>query len=396
MCACSGSDGSKATGPDPGATNPTAIKFCWSSWFAYQNQGGSWQFASGTDSLRFSASDALTIAYAPNPSAVRVWALSRDELLALSKTQQFGCVTPVPPITKTLSGTIAGVADGEAYDVVTTNSGAGGPASSKTFQLGVPDGPVDIIGMVYADIPDRPANRLIVRRGVDLPAGSTMPTFDFNSVEVIGLKSASIFVFNANIVGLQSKRVTSVAHIGQLFRPLHSSTGSLADQIWGVPSAGLGANDINIFTVSECPQQCIRTLTMYYRDVFSGMSVTMGATPVPADEVVLARTPCTRASWDIPVQSDYLGYGGATVTWGAQSEQSFTMTVSRYFLGNPPSQSWHFEVPDFTRPDGSCLIAPNQTPSGYAMVGNTPAILTGLPGQDGQTFKSASATTVVH
>ena len=396
--ACSGSDGSKTAGPDPGTTTPTAIKFCWSSWFAYQNHGGAWQFASGSDSIRFPATDVLTIAYAPNPNAVRVWAFSRDELLALSKTEQFGCFTPRPPDTKTLNGTITGVADGEAYDVVSTNSSAGGPASSKTFQLGVPDGPVDMIGMVYADTPERPANRIIVRHGVDLPAGSTIPTFDFNSPEVVGLKSGTIFIGNSNVALQTVTQISSTAIIGQQRRRLHLSAGGPINQFWGVPSAGLGAKDINMFAVNECPPlvACVRTLLMFYRDVFSPVSVAMGANPLDGDETLSARTPCTRLTWDIPFQSDYFGYGGAMVTWGAKADQSFTMTVSQYFLGKPPTQSWHFEVPDFRRPDGSCLIPPNQTPSGFTMVGNTPAILTALPGQDGQIFKLASGGMVVH
>src|SRR5205814_5547980 len=111
---------------------PVSVRFCMHGvWFAYQDNGADWQFATAvSDTITFNATQALSIAFGTDDAAfAEVWSLNRQELLELSGSPLFACADQ-PPITKTLFGALAGLASNEIFSISTGNSAAGGPGTA--------------------------------------------------------------------------------------------------------------------------------------------------------------------------------------------------------------------------------------------------------------------------
>ena len=389
------SSGDKST-TSPETPTPLSVRFCQQSgWLAYQNSGADWQFAPITsDTITFNATESLSIAFSAGPEFTQVWSLDREELLELSGSSGFGCFTPPPPATKTLFANVTGLFPGEVFQILTPNGGSGGPPTTNTIRLAVPTGPVDLVGLAMDDTPERQVNRIIIRRQVNLPDSATMPAFDFSSSEMRGLKAVSALISGVHFA--TNTVQGSIFRSEQFFIPLGESTVSSTGSVWGVPAELMLGDEINEYSVAECPSICTRRVTYYFRALPSTVVFGLGAAPAPTDQVTLTSFPCTRLSWTTPVQGDYPKFANAVVTWGQNQSNAFAMTVTAGFTHHPPADAWRFEVPGFTRPDGSCLIPRGQTPAGTATVGENLNLFTGKLGVDGYITHTASSAIYVH
>jgi hypothetical protein len=366
------------------------LKFCYDQgWFSYKNDGGDWKFVTPTSgTLSFDATDKLTIAFSQFTTDATVFSLTRDELSQLSGTSTFGC-SQFQATSRTLHGTVTGLALDESYFISVPSGSAAGP--TPTFAVSTIDSAIDLVAVATALTSSSTAHRAIIRRGLDLPGGSAIPLLDFSSAEAQPIDSAALTITNLN--SNFPATFASTFRTGSITRTLRQSSGSAPTSIYAMPAALLAANDINYFTINECPSQCTRTLVAYYRKA-QPATLALGPAHSNGTATIVSSTPCTRFTIDIPVQAEYGAYGNASVTWGTRPVSSFSVTVTSAYLGATPAASWHLEVPDLARPDGSCLIPASVQPSGFVTVASSFLPFTNTPGTDGQVVLSATGSAI--
>ena len=116
------------------------------------------------------------------------------ELATEGDTLSSACITEAP---KTLRGTIAGVDENQAAIVSVGPFGRTSVQPRLTLDFSVedvPNGPQDLLAVRTAH--GESPTRLILRRGLDLPNGSLLPTLDFGSAEAFDVVTPKVTLEN--------------------------------------------------------------------------------------------------------------------------------------------------------------------------------------------------------
>jgi hypothetical protein len=252
-------------------------------WFGRQDGNGPWLPVTASPTKEFifniqSGKGAIAwVTGAGNHFVLTVQMGSTDELVQLGQST-------CPANAKTILGSVGGLAGtdlayvtlGGASTVVNAGAGTG-------FTLtGVPDGPRDLItSRVTAGLAGQIA-KLIARRAINEPSGSTLPLLNFGDSEAFDPAQASL---NINNIGAETARlavayVTSTSPFGILFT---ETTGSPnAARTWrGVPGARQAAGDLHALIVTSLPPglptpATQRIQTLYTRDV-TDRTITLGS-----------------------------------------------------------------------------------------------------------------------
>jgi hypothetical protein len=234
---------------------------------------------------------------------------STSELQVIAAAQ---CQAPV--VTKTVFGSVAGVPADLGYGVIfgttLTYSLAGGPA---TFTLhDVPDGVRDLIGARlrftatpeddFAVVPDR----FIVRRGVNPPAGSTLPVLDFGSTEAFDVASATITLTGTNGARVETSSIIATANGSMSEISLDPQSASTARTWYGLPASRLIAGDLQAVSADDDRG---REVISYGREVVA-KTVAFGPTMAWPDVSVYTVTPTLRVRAVVNVGAPTTQYGG--------------------------------------------------------------------------------------
>ena len=336
----------------PGAAKPVTITlpFCEPfpiglTWAAVKNGNSDWVYLTPTDgTVSFTATAALTIAYG-NSRDARVYSATAEELRDIS------CFRRTPD-TKFLDGGVNGVA---ADDQVLASIGATNFSPTQSFTVFVPDGPLELVARTENKNTRLP-QRIIVRHGVDLPAGSGLPTLDFASPEALPFDFANITVNSGGSSAIFSNVFWPPGNRHELFgNPL----GPLPTRYYAVPSSLLGPDDYHTFEVRDFTAINQRELWYYYlrpRDA----QVTLGPGASTPSGSVITSSPCTLLRASMPAQPEYSSFVIARfqVDYSPTDANVLEIGVTSNFLGQLPS-TWTVDVPDLARPDGSCMLRPN-------------------------------------
>ena len=184
------------------------------------------------------------------------------ELATAGDTTESNCITDAH---KTLRGTVAGLGAGQLasvsvgpFAVAFVQQVAGLDFTVQT----VPNGPQTLLAIRNAP----PASaRLILRRDVDLPDGSVLPTLDFESAEAFNLASANVTIENLGGAGAVNLTNLFTPH-GAFSLPVSSAVTTSTQPYFALPASKLLANDLEELHVSTAGAQT-RTVDVYFRSL---------------------------------------------------------------------------------------------------------------------------------
>ena len=338
------------------------LDFCASApakWFAYQNDGAEWKSvtpdANGT--VSFSASSKLGVAVTRNfgsslglPSSTAVFTsilyLTAAELRALSGT----CFDATGSRDFTVPAT--GIASNESWWASVGPSG-NGPNNVATinFKRKADVGSFDIVGARLEGAPSAISSEFIpkafmIRRGVDVTAGGSLPQIDFSGPEMVAAESYTFSLSGMGTSGgsMVMDFMTHASGDGPMTyqftqtRSLSAATGTFK----AVPSALTTTTDRHELTFTTTSAGSTLRVSSVFQNG-SNQSLSFG----PA---LNSPTAATVAAGRLRVQlASQAEYGGMVRFDFAQgtSLPTFTIEATAGYLGGTPT-IWDLTMPDFS------------------------------------------------
>jgi hypothetical protein len=330
-----------------------------------------------------------------------------------SQTELNGAGTTrcLPGAGKTVNGTVAGLtASGTTQQSASISLGpssaSASPAQTSFSLKNVPDGNLDLIaGRTTTTISGTDfsfaLDKLIIRRGVNAAANSTLPVLDFGSAEAFDPVQANLTIANlgTDIAASLTYYVTGggTGTTGAaLFTLPFPSAGPF--KYLGVPAAKQAAGDLHVVTALAFPSLTatdqIRAAALYFKDP-TDRTITLGPALTAPTVTATPTTPYVRFRATGPIQTQY--NQSISVSF-SQSNTTIARTVSisasaAYLAG---LTTYDFQVPDFTGVAGwdnnwgpKAGIQTTWSVSGFAFTGGFSPIGTPVEGS-GYQFGSRS------
>jgi hypothetical protein len=344
----------------PTTIDPTldeiVLAFCASelpTWFAYQNEGGSWTRVqpNASNAFVFDASDRVAVAMTFDFGTSRltdVYYTHVNELLPLSNkacTETSG--------TKTVNGSVSGLGTNESAQISMSSSTTSAfPLQSSWTLSNIVNGPQDIIAHreVTGVSSSATPNRVIVRRNQNPVSGATLPVLDFASTEGQAIATNTLSISGllsgeSNYYDIDFMTATGTSH-ALYASPFFTSP---SQTLYGVPSGLTQTGDVHKLNLNADASSgtSYRTVLHWYRNPADKSMVFGAALNTPAIQNVTS-TPYARLRTTLPSQVDYPDFATA---YFIQSQRSFFVTVTAAHLSGTPS-SWTNEIPDLTAAGG--------------------------------------------
>ena len=328
------------------ATTSVSMPFCATGmpvWFAYQNDGYLWQRVTPTgNAFNFAATDKLAIAFVfQNGSAsdARFYLATRSELAGITDRD---CAGPKshPGTTNNVSATqTAIVSMGSGFEVVSGNA---------YLMEGVPDRALDLVGTRGAlanglFTPDR----MVVRRGVNIANGASIPVIDFQGAESVVPASNSLTVGAMELgetVYIENVFQGTTATTGLMFS---SQSGANNHTMYAPPAASLVAGDLNELYIDafNTSGTVAHTLVTYF-SAPGDRTETLGPLLTSPTVTVAAAAPYVRERGQLASQTAYPTAARFVFLQGASPNNKYVVVVATSaHLGGVPT-TWDVTVPD--------------------------------------------------
>ena len=341
-----------------GGGGSIAWRFCDAArvplWLAYRNgTTGAWTRVtpSGDNTFAFSLSGATgAVAYVQNQTGGgtqgSIFLNTTAELSSLGTAE---CTTR--QTTKVVNGSVTGLValqTGYAYMGGGTGQVAG-PASAFQFSA-VADRLTDLLAFrVTTDAVtfSMTADRGVLRRNVNYPAGGTAPVIDFAGGESFPLATATVTVANAGSDNafVFTTFMTGNGTVGAAFVPLlAASSGAL-----GVPSTHTLPGDFHQFlaVASNADGSSSRLILQYNRNL-ANRTLTLGGALTLPTLTTTATAPYARLKVRGPWQAEYGDGASTSMTQSSgATARSWTISGSRGYFG-AGSTEYEFELQDFS------------------------------------------------
>lgn len=339
-------------GPRPQDLVDVFLDFCAAEtpvFFAIQNERTRWQRvlpdAEGT--FRFRAAPRFTLAFVRQhgPQSVTEYVFATpDDIAPLSGVS---CVEQTG--TKTLHGSVSGVASGSATMVSLGGSFSYVEPPATTFTLAnVPPAAPDLIAHreVLTSRTTVTPDRVIIRRAQDRTHGSTFPVLDFGASEAQnsathGFTVSGLSAFEDNYFLLTFSTRTTRRH--PLSTVQQFTTG--AQTIYGIPSSLTQPDDLHELEVYAGAAASYRGEIQFYRAP-STRGIALGAQLSTPTLTTVSSTPHVRLRTRLPSQPDYGTF--ISVAYEQPSRHAVVTATKSYFGGTPVT--W-----DVTMPDASAI-----------------------------------------
>jgi hypothetical protein len=335
----------------PSATASVTMPFCAGGlpeWFAYRNEGHQWQQLSPSGSgFTFNATQRVFVAFAfvgSGGSDFNVYQLDRSELSFFNAAQCSG--------TRNYSGAVSGVSTGQSALIALGPVTAFASASSPSFSLeDVPTGALDLIatrGIITSNTFPSP-DRIILRRGHDLPTGTVIPDLDFAAAEAFSPAAASATVTNipeGSTVAVQNSLLTAAATLGLL---QFTETLTLPVSLFFVPADKMLPSDLHEL-YADAIQSSGNTGQGYVEYTATVGDRSMPLAPALALPTITMRASGTysRPRATFSSQTEYAAVALARfLQSGLNSSVFVTVVVSDAHHGGTPA-TWDLGVPDFS------------------------------------------------
>jgi hypothetical protein len=363
-CAC----GADLAAPvvTPGPVETVKVAGCWAdglTWMAVQSDTGPWMRVLPDAQHNFRASlakrggIAMVRAEDPNYRETRVRYGTASELVALLSD----CELTTTPSNKSVTGAVAGVADG-MHAIVGLGRGRAVFSSSTDYSIrAFEDGPRDLVAVRARDDSTWPT-RVIVRRALNFADNARIPLLDFDGPEAIALAATTLA-----ITGVSGGRalLTSTFSTATLegFNLVYEAAAAPTQMIYGVPAALTQAGDHQDVLVEESSQTDWRMTFSRFRDVVD-RTISLGPPLAVPTTKTIAMAPYLRQRTQFPSQVEYAD--GAAANWEQAHPPSGWITagvmVTRDYLGGRPD-TWDVSMPDLTAAgyDPAWGLQPGQT-----------------------------------
>lgn len=342
---------------------------------AYQNENGPWTRVTPSNNIyTFSVGQRGGVAIVEPDYSTDIFYGSAAELAAFGRNS---CVLEGEG-GKRLTGSVAGVG---AFDMVQVQLGSSGVLvlpGSPTFTLSnVPDGPLDLIATrSAAGGSGFLVNKLILRRGLNLPNNGVIPTLDFGAAEAFdpearrltlsGLGGDEAAITMSYFTANNDAFVLGGAGLGYfLGMPSDSATRTY----YGVPSARRQAGDLHMLFVMALPPggsgsfDTFRGSISFFRDL---VDRTVAVGPVLSQPTVttLAGGPYVRLRAQFARQGEYDDF--ATVRFEQDTREVMISATAAYFGGS--FATWDLAIPDLSGAGFNALwaLAPGIETEWYA------------------------------
>jgi hypothetical protein len=382
------------------ASTSIAQSFCAADapiWAAYQDGAGAWTrvTAGANNTYSFTLTSArggfATVDTVGSGYDVNVIYATATELASYSAVSGPGTCTA-----KTLNGSVANVSGTQFANVSVGNSttfitGIG----SQTFQLrNVPDGAQDVFAARVTN-GTRRADKLILRRGVNIAANGTIPVFDFNAAEAFASGTANVTVTGLStdsaFVATVYNGTRGIAY-GFLTTIIGYSASSGAQPYDAIPGTRLNTGELqNLYAVTSTPNAS-RFAGVYFR---APVDRTLALAPYLSSPAVTraADTPYARPRVLVDLQTDYNRMLFAEFAQ-TSSNRSASVTATRAWVGGA---AWDVTFPDLSAAAGWNTIWPLRPATPFTWtVGALGGAIYQLDANvaDGAFFKSASIASV--
>ena len=345
----------------PTTSNPktsVSVAYCPATapmWVAFRDGDGTWvrEAAVGASPQTFhhdfetdrAAMASVTSVFGDQFVVVRILYGKPDELAAEGDTLSPLCITEAP---KSFRGTLAGVDETQG---ATVSFGPFGRTSVQPL-LGldfsvedVPNGPQDLFAVRTAR--GQSPTRIILRRDLDLPNGSTLPTLDFGSDEAFDVVTPTVTIDNLRSEPAVSSTIlmTRRATFALPLPPNPNATGT--QSYVSLPGAKLVDGDIEQLHVST-GGPTFRSVDAYYRQP-ANRTVRLGdGMPTPTI-TVLAGEPSLRVRARFSTQADY---DQLTSIVYEQPDRPVFVALSMTAAYASRTGGYELDVPDLTAVSG--------------------------------------------
>jgi hypothetical protein len=313
LLACSDDD---PTAPQPMPNTAVAVSYCAAAaptWVAFRDGDGSWtRELPGVSGARTTyrhvftservAMASLTPVFDGQFTVLRVLYGAPADMATEGDTTVADCVGGIGDVGKKLRGSVSGL-DTTQFAVINVGQFARAsvfPRFEHDFTVdGVSNGPQDLLATRTAvALPPR----LILRREIDLPDGSLIPTLDFESSEAFNVGTANVIIENLGTDAAVNFTQLITLH-GDFMLPLASSVTSKTQPYIALPTAKLIAGDLeqlHVSTAGPAP----RTADVYFRSPVD-RTVTLGSAIERPSISVIASDATLRLRARFVPQADY-------------------------------------------------------------------------------------------
>jgi hypothetical protein len=335
-----------------GGSGNVSFRFCASGvselpvWVAYQDDTGPWTrvTAGANNTYSFTITSRGGVAIVRPPGMLEVMYATASELATIGPDWD-NC--NAAPGTKVLNGTVAGVGASEQAEITL------GPAFATVDPPGgsyilddVPDGALDLIA-VRATTPlgAFTTNKLIIRRAVNLPTGSSIPVLDFNGSEAVGPVSANLTIngLGSDEASLFVTHLTATGTDGFL-TAVYGDLGAT----WpyqGVPVSLQASTDLHTASVFTGDPTEGRVLLTAFKAA-GNRTVTLGPHLATPTVTTVASAPYARYRMQLPVQSEYPAVGFVTFFQNVADREA-TIFATAAYVGAGVTV-WDLTIPDLT------------------------------------------------
>ena len=244
----------------------------------------------------------LTPVFDGQLTVLRVLYSAPAEIATEGDTTVADCVGEIGDVGKKLRGSVSGL-DTNQFAVINVGQFARAsvfPRFEREFTVdGVSNGPQDLLATRTAvALPPR----LLLRREIDLPDGSLIPTLDFESSEAFNVGTANVIIENLGTDAAVNFTQLLTRH-GDFMLPLASSVTSNTQPYIALPTARLIAGDLEQLHVSTAGP-VFRTGDVYFRSPID-RTVTLGSAIIRPSISVIASDATLRLRARFVPQADY-------------------------------------------------------------------------------------------
>lgn len=333
------------------ATASVSMAFCGGdlpAWFAYRNEGFQWQQLGPTgNGFTFNATQRVAVAFVfvgAGGSDFNVYFVDRSELAFFDESQCGG--------SRNYSGSVSGLATGQSALITLGPSNDLANASAPTFSLEqVPNGALDLVaarGVVASGTFPSP-DRLIVRRGLDLPTGAVIPDLNFSAAESFAPATASATVTNVPSGAQSSVQSSLLTATGTLGLLQYTQSATMPVSLYFVPSDKLLSSDLHeIYADATQSNNSVGQGYVEYTATIGDRTLALGAALTAPTVTTPGSGAYSRPLAAFSSQADYSAVVLARFLQSSLNTSVFvTLVATDTYHGGTPG-TWALAVPDFS------------------------------------------------
>jgi hypothetical protein len=385
-----------------------SIAFCAEAvphWVAFQDGDGEWTEAQPSTTGSLTTYQATLTADRAAVATTRLLANGLASVVVqYGKPTELGIVSVTNPLlcagagSRALRGTVAGLGADDQAEIsagLETRT-AVLPNGDPGFTLhGLIPGPQEILAsrLTRIDPATTVVTRLILRRVDDLPDGTTLPVFDFNSAESFAPATGTVTIEGLGPEGALANTVLRTPHgesvVSFGLNDIHAATRSFL----AIPEAQLAPGDLQLLSVGAAPVTTgdSRTTALYFRAP-GEQTLTLGPVIIRPAFSTVATTPALRVRAHFVSQAEYDRQ--TSITFQAGSGNLFTVSMTAAYAALTGGE-YDLVVPDLSHAAGfDPAWALHQSPSVFwsaSRVGGTVGVGLDATATEGATSRSAIA-----